>query len=124
MVESIVEHPSTFRRHNGKSSDHSISASTINTHDTSIKLLKEQRILQNHQTETAMKNNIRKALEASREKQERQFPVLLSNVNKAQSFLDTIDKDINLFDETKKNKTRRQFEEWNSLVHGSIQVWH
>ena len=31
---------------------------------------------------------------------------------------------INLHDETKKNKVRRQFDDWNTHVHGSIQVWH
>lgn len=69
-----------------------------------------------------MQNNIKKALENAREKQEKQFPIILSNVSKAQSFLDTVDRDLNLLDETKRNKTRRQFEEWNANVHGDIQV--
>eukprot|EP01032_Pedospumella_encystans_P016991 gene16991-19363_t len=68
-----------------------------------------------------MKQNIQKSLERQNEKQERLFPVLLSNLDKATSFLDTIEKDINLHDETQKNKVRRQFEDWNTTVHGSIQ---
>jgi hypothetical protein len=50
------------------------------------------------------------------------FPVLISNVQKATSFLDDMEKDISLHDETKKNKVRRQFEDWNASVHGTIQV--
>ena len=63
-----------------------------------------------------------RAIEQEYINKEKLFPVLMTNVNKATAFLDTIDKDINLFDETKNNKIRRQFEDWNSNVHGSIQV--
>lgn len=69
-----------------------------------------------------MKQNIQKALEMKNEKQERIFPVLMSNLDRATSFLDVIDRDINLHDETQQNKVRRQFEDWNTTVHGSIQV--
>ncbi|KAJ1401295.1 hypothetical protein B484DRAFT_338977 [Ochromonadaceae sp. CCMP2298] len=68
-----------------------------------------------------MKLNIQKSIERENEKQERIFPVLLSNLDKATNFLDTIEKEINLHDETQKNKVRRQFEDWNTTVHGSIQ---
>jgi len=86
-----------------------------------IKLLKDQQRQRNVQTELIMKQNIQKSIERESEKQEKLFPVLLSNVDKATSFLDTIDRDINLHDETQKNKARRQFEDWNSAVHGKIQ---
>lgn len=87
-----------------------------------VKLLKEQQRQRTIQTEAIMKQNIQKSLERQNEKQERLFPVLLSNLDKATSFLEIIEKDINLHDETQKNKVRRQFEDWNSAVHGSIQA--
>lgn len=87
-----------------------------------VKLLKEQQRQRTAQTEAVMKQNIQKSLERQNEKQERLFPVLLSNLDKATNFLEIIEKDINLHDETQKNKVRRQFEDWNSAVHGSIQV--
>jgi hypothetical protein len=85
-------------------------------------LLKEEKLKMELQTESIMKQNIKKSLEREKAKQEKMFPVLLENVEKAQRFLDTIDKDIFLHDETEQNKTRRQFEDWNFNVHGSIQV--
>lgn len=86
------------------------------------KLLKEQQLQRTLQTESIMKQNIQKALERKVEKQEQNFPVLLSNLDHATKFLDIIEKDIELHDETQKNKVRRQFEDWNSTVHGTIQV--
>ncbi len=86
------------------------------------KLLKEQQLQRTHQTEAIMKQNIQKSLERKNEKEERLFPKLMSNLDKATSFLDIIDKDINLHDETQNNKIRRQFEDWNTAVHGAIQV--
>lgn len=95
---------------------------TQSTENDHTKLLKEQEKQRAHQTELIMQQNIQKSLERKNEKQERMFPVLMSNLDKATSFLDIIDKDINLHDETQQNKIRRQFEDWNAVVHGSIQV--
>lgn len=86
------------------------------------RLLKEQEIQRSHQTELMMKQNIHKSLEIRKEKEQKLFPILMSNLDKATNFLDTIDKDINLHDETQQNKVRRQFEDWNTTVHGKIQV--
>jgi hypothetical protein len=57
-----------------------------------------------------------------RAKREKLFPIILENVDKATDFLNEIDKEMNLVNEAKRNKTRRQFEEWNQNVHGEIQV--
>jgi len=105
------------------SESHSISAkSKESIQNDHIHLLRAQQKQRTLQTEAIMKQNIQKSLERQNEKQERLFPVLLSNLDKATSFLDTIEKDISLHDETQKNKVRRQFEDWNATVHGSIQV--
>jgi hypothetical protein len=60
------------------------------------------------------------ALEQERERRERRFPVLLSNVDKATAALHEVDRELRLVDEAKFNKTRRQFDEWNTQVHGEI----
>ncbi len=127
ILDTMMENASVGHAGKKNSLQPSFSSPTSNiasTHqrEVSVKLLQEQREIQNLQTDILMKNNIRKSLESSKEKQEKLFPELLSNVSKAQSFLDSVDKDISLHDETKKNKTRRQFEEWNTIVHGGIQV--
>eukprot|EP01031_Cornospumella_fuschlensis_P038851 gene38851-47252_t len=61
------------------------------------------------------------ALEAQKERKEREFPELLAKVDRAREFLGTIEKEMELADEAKRNKVRRQFEEWNTNVHGVIQ---
>lgn len=62
------------------------------------------------------------AVEAHRARKEQRFPVIMSNVEKATSFLDEVDREMQLVDEAKRNKVRRQFEDWNTNVHGEIQV--
>lgn len=61
-------------------------------------------------------------LEYEREKKDRMFPVLLDRVDDANKFLDTIEKEMILANEAKNNKIRRQYEDWNTNVHGKIQV--
>lgn len=62
------------------------------------------------------------AVEAHRARKEQRFPIIMSNVEKALSFLDEVDREMQLVDEAKRNKVRRQFEDWNTNVHGEIQV--
>jgi hypothetical protein len=116
-----LEYPTGFGNNNSKLSSQSI-ASSKGSSVNHIKLLKEQQKQRTVQTEQIMQQNIQKSIDRENEKQERIFPVLLSNLDKATNFLDTIEKEINLHDETQKNKVRRQFEDWNTTVHGSIQV--
>ena len=82
----------------------------------------QNRQLQTAQVEAAVKNAVARNLEREVERQDKMFPELLNNVKKATMFLDNVDKDINLHEETKKNKVRRQFDDWNANVHGAIQV--
>lgn len=57
-----------------------------------------------------------------REKKEKKFPQILAAVDRSKSFLDEVDKEMSLAEEAKRNKIRRQFEDWNTNVHGEIQV--
>jgi len=61
------------------------------------------------------------AVEAHRARKEQKFSIIMSNVEKATSFLDEVDREMQLVDEAKRNKVRRQFEDWNTNVHGEIQ---
>jgi hypothetical protein len=118
IIESIEEH--AWRgRITQTQKNQSSKSETISDH---AKLLKEQQLQRTHQTEAIMKQNIQKSLERKNEKEERLFPKLMSDLDKATSFLDIIEKDISLHDETQNNKIRRQFEDWNTTVHGAIQV--
>ncbi len=62
------------------------------------------------------------AAEAARAKRDKMFPVLLERVEEASKFLDSVEKEIILVTEAKNNKIRRQYEDWNTNVHGKIQV--
>jgi hypothetical protein len=62
------------------------------------------------------------AAQAAREKKDRMFPVLLERVNESSRFLESIEKEMILVSEAKNNKMRRQYEDWNTNVHGKIQV--
>lgn len=62
-----------------------------------------------------------RALAAQKARKEKEFPLLLERIDKATDALNSIDHELQLADEAKRNKIRRQFEEWNSNVHGTIQ---
>eukprot|EP00605_Chrysophyceae_sp_TOSAG23-4_P001949 GSChrysophyteH1.ASY1.ANO1.2159.1 assembled CDS len=52
---------------------------------------------------------------------DKMFADLQSSLNDSLDFLDEVDRDLSLVDETRRTKTRRQFEDWNRNVHGKIQ---
>lgn len=62
------------------------------------------------------------AVAMQREKRDKKFPHILAAVDRANNFLDEVDKEMNLAEEARRNKIRRQFEDWNTNVHGEIQV--
>lgn len=62
------------------------------------------------------------ALAVQRERKEKKFPQILAAVDRSKNFLDEVDKEMSLAEEAKRNKTRRQFEDWNTNAHGQIQV--
>ena len=104
--------------------DSSIMSRPVSPKETAKVLLRQRRELETKQKDMLLKQNIEKHFLEAREKQEREFPIIMDRVDKANHFLDKIDADLNLISETKKNKTRRQFEDWNLQVHGTIQVFY
>lgn len=89
--------------------------------DNPATLRRERKLIENALTAKAMQRNVEKSLMRAVSKQDAAFPVMLADVGAATEFLDIIDRDLNLHEETKKNKVRRQFEDWNTNVHGAIQ---
>lgn len=63
---------------------------------------------------------IQRALVQRRERDEKRLGMLSNKLRESMSFLDEVDKDLSLVDETRLTKTRRQFEDWNQNVHGKI----
>jgi hypothetical protein len=63
---------------------------------------------------------LQRALAQRRERDEKRLGILSNKLRESLSFLDDVDKDLALVDETKRTKTRRQFEDWNQNVHGKI----
>jgi hypothetical protein len=67
------------------------------------------------------KQCIERSIHARAERKERSFQKNIKSIGTAQSLLDEIDHHLSLEAETKHNKIRRQWEDWNTNVHGEIQ---
>ena len=57
----------------------------------------------------------------SQAKKDKDFVGLQNSMKESLAFLDNVDRELSLVDETRRTKTRRQFEDWNKSVHGKIQ---
>jgi hypothetical protein len=71
--------------------------------------------------EAQSKANVEKAVQHKVDKKNRTFATLSHDIERCQNFLDSVDKSLSLHDEAARNKTRRQFEDWNTVVHAKIQ---
>jgi len=128
IIDSINTRASSPNYHHLESGSLSSSfASTsksrnLKSSESHLLLLKEQQKMKYMQAEAMVKAHILKSIEIAADKEERKFPVIMGNLDRATQFLEHIDKDLHLHEETQQNKVRRQFEDWNTMVHGSIQV--
>ena len=77
------------------------------------------------QSSSASDNKAKALLERARtratHKKDKEFARLQNDMKESLDFLDSVDRELNLVNETKRTKARRQFEDWNQNVHGSIQ---
>ena len=89
----------------------------------SVKRAKARERLQREhaQIEAENKTNTERGIQRAIDKKNAKFLHLSHDIERCQNFLDTIDKSLSLHDEAARNKTRRQFEDWNSAVHAKIQ---
>mmetsp|Transcript_11596 Transcript_11596/g.17620 ORF Transcript_11596/g.17620 Transcript_11596/m.17620 type:complete len:328 (-) Transcript_11596:118-1101(-) len=86
------------------------------------KIKTRERLQQEHmRTAVETKKNVEKSMKRAVDKKQRRFMHLTNDIEQCQQFLDTVDKSLSLHDEGARNKTRRQFEDWNANVHGKIQ---
>jgi len=67
------------------------------------------------------KQSIERGIIQKAKRMERNFQKNLSSISEATMLLDQIDHDLTLQAETQHNKVRRQWEDWNTNVHGEIQ---
>lgn len=88
-----------------------------------IKKSKARELLQREyaQVEAQSKANVERAIQHRVDKKNRTYATLSNDIERCQEFLDSVDKSLSLHDEAARNKTRRQFEDWNTVVHGRIQ---
>ena len=70
----------------------------------------------------AVKKNVQRYLDKVGAQRDEQYAYATQDIHDARSFLDEIDKSLEMIEETKRNKARRQFEDWNKNVHGPITV--
>ena len=84
-------------------------------------LAEERKKQEANHTAQLVKMYVEKSKQDRVVEREREFNHLTHDVAQSMSLLDSVDQKLNLMEETKRNKTRRQFEEWNVQVHGKIQ---
>lgn len=70
---------------------------------------------------TLERKQLEKSLKDKANKSDKRFSWLLNDLEKSKEVLDTVDKSLDLFTETQRNKKRHQFEDWNQNVHAPIQ---
>ena len=97
---------------NHSSSDRSISRESLQV----------QRDLEISQIEQLKKMSIAKQNETTRRKKDVMFSNLTKDIAESVDLMDSIEKSLSWTEETKRNKSRRLFEEWNSRVHDPIKV--
>lgn len=104
------------RRSNPEDSEHAESRET--TKQKNIEHYKEI----SRRTEMEAQKSIERSLKKKQLDSEKKFDHLTNDILEAKELLDSIDESISLQQEAARNKTRRQFEDWNMNVHGKIQA--
>jgi hypothetical protein len=106
---------------------HNFSEDNVINHTSSDKsmmrqTLQEHRDLEISNIEQLKKMSITKQNETGRRKKDVTFSNLVKDIAESVDLMDSIDKSILWIEETKRNKSRRLFDDWNSRVHDPIQV--
>jgi hypothetical protein len=63
---------------------------------------------------------VQKSIERKNEQFDEKFLTHLDNLDHGREFLETVSKDIHMFEESQKNKLKTQLKEWNEKVHAPI----
>jgi hypothetical protein len=84
------------------------------------RIMKEKMVADNQHAEEQARQANALARRQRAKKQDDKFRKNTAIVEDTMKELDDIDKELRLYDETKRSKIRRQFEDWNTNVHGAI----
>jgi YesN/AraC family two-component response regulator len=124
VIESMGHHRTSASRNNLNGASLASNASTASTTSIEIqkRLVREQVRIREETLANQTKANIESAIRVAAERRDDTFSRNCQEIEDAKGLLDTIDKSLDVFDETQRNKTRRQFEDWNANVHGPIMV--
>ena len=108
-------------RHHNSSKDNVINYSSS---DKSMmrQTLQEHRDLEISNIEQLKRMSITKQNETAQRKKVVMFSNLVKDIAESVDLMDSIDKNILWIEETKRNKSKRLFDDWNSRVHDPIQV--
>jgi hypothetical protein len=106
--------------HSGSSSRHKQKYATADEYRR--KIIKDKANLSTERLANKTRHVIDRSIKMAEMKREKEFDKHYSSIKEAQSLLDDVEKQLQLQDESKRNKTRRQFEDWNNNVHGAIMV--
>jgi len=112
---SVLDAPKSVASHR------SVTSSVRSDKPGSMKRFLSEQLAASKEREEKEHDKILKALALQKEQSEKRLGMLSGRVQESTKFLDKVDKELELVDETKRTKTRRQFEDWNSNVHGHIQ---
>jgi len=93
------------------------------TQSESLSLMRQREIAKQNAelVKSLEKKRMEKLLKERSNKEDKRFSWLLDDLEKSKEVLDTVDKSLDLFTETQRNKKRHQFEDWNQNVHAPIQ---
>ena len=123
ILEELVIDSLGHKKLNGRSSQ-SISSDSTTSLEIQRRLVREQVRIKEEAVAAVTRANVDNSIRLAAKKKEDKFNHDVHDVEEAKQLLDVIDKHLEVFDETQRNKTRRQFEEWNTNVHGPIVVSH
>jgi len=73
-----------------------------------------------HRREAKIAKALKRAIERQQFEEEKRFSSLTSSYEESRRLLTEVDRDLALVSTTQQTKTRRQFEDWNTNVHGKI----
>lgn len=82
---------------------------------------KEQFDQRNARLQNDLTKNVQRSVQIKQANESKTFGRLSEDIEEASSFLDSIDKTLKVHEENCRSKSRRQFEEWNTNIHGKIQ---
>jgi hypothetical protein len=106
---------------------HNFSKNNVTNHSSSDKnmmrqTLQEHRDLEISNIEQLKKMSITKQNETAQRKKDVMFSNLVKDIADSVDLMDSIDKSILWIEETKRSKSKRLFDDWNSRVHDPIRV--